>query len=509
MVEVMPIRVLTDEDAPIFGNLNVALGKLKRAGFPVGSGVVITAPNLKLKTLLERFDFGSKEVFEQSLTLVKKEINATPLPEDLSKELGKNKQSLPFNKGKKFLLNGEVLESTKNVWVSLLGIWIDQIKQRLWKDGFYPGITEGLDPQTVIFLKKAEAWGSAYFDPLQDDTVVNCKKGTLHPNDLKKIDEMVREANKKLFIPHEYEWVTDNGVKLTKILQYTPQNAILGETNIYTSSVSGEDQSSKETRSTVKVFLDLSTGLVVEREVDGIYIASEEIFDLNKPKDSFEDMVFRLVESAATFPNSPIFFKLADKSEGMGKIRGTLRLLHQESLFGPMIEALDFTRHKRGINNIHIVVPFVRNQSEFLQIKRELAVKKLGRKASLKLWLEVAVPENIINMEDYLVAGLDGVILNLDELVSFINGFDKQEGELTFYKNDVDGLLKFLEDGIRLLHKSKTPFIALGSLSLNPKVLDFLIDKGVYGMVVKRFEAPSVTELLHQAEKRMILRKSQ
>ncbi|EKD90064.1 MAG: hypothetical protein ACD_32C00049G0001, partial [uncultured bacterium] len=36
-----------------------------------------------------------------------------------------------------------------------------------------------------------------------------------------------------------------------------------------------------------------------------------------------------------TFPNSPVFLKLADKSEGMGRVRGSLRLLHQKSLFDP------------------------------------------------------------------------------------------------------------------------------------------------------------------------------
>lgn len=268
-------------------------------------------------------------------------------------------------------------------------------------------------------------------------------------------------------------------------------------------------------KSAVRVFLDMSTGLVVEKEldpdsigVDGVYIASEKIFDLNKPRDSFEDLVLRLVDSATTFSDKPILFKLADKSEGMGKVRGTLRLLHQKSLFDPMVDALDFVRHKRGLTNVHIVAPFVRGVNEFLQIKRELAVKKLSRKNSLQQWLEIAVPENIINLEEYLVAGLDGIVLNLDELNSHLNGFDHTQEDLVFYKNEVGGLLKFIEDGLKLLHKSKVPFIAVGSLSLYPQVLEFLVEKGVYGMVVERYEAPAAHELLHQTEKRLILQKS-
>jgi len=62
--------------------------------------------------------------------------------------------------------------------------------------------------------------------------------------------------------------------------------------------------------------------------------------------------------------------------------------------------------------------------------------------------------------------------------------------------------------GIRLLHKSKMPFIATGSLCFNPKVLEFLVEKGVYGIVAARYEAHSAHELLHQTEKRMILRKT-
>jgi hypothetical protein len=62
-----------------------------------------------------------------------------------------------------------------------------------------------------------------------------------------------------------------------------------------------------------------------------------------------------------------------------------------------------------------------------MQLKRELAVKKLVRKNSLQLWMEVAVPENIVNIEDYLLAGIDGVVLNIDELAAHLNGYDHTE----------------------------------------------------------------------------------
>lgn len=495
MINILPLKLLQNEDGQFFGGLNVALGKLERSGLPVGSGIIITPPNLKLKTTLEHFDFGKKEVFEQSLTLVKKEIFSTPVPQILEKEVGKHK---------KFFINGQIIKSTKSLWQSLLLIWLEEIKSRLWKDGFYIGITGNLDPQVVIFVNDPKALGSAYFDSIQGDTVINISKGKLHPNDLKIIDQIVRGANKKLFIPHQYEWILDQGIKLTKILPFTPSQQDLVEEIIQSQTFVKEETK----KSTVKVFLDLSKGLVVEKEADGVFIASEKIFDLNKPRDSFEELVFKIVESSSTFPNNPILFKLADISEGMGKVRGTFRLLHQKNLLEPLLDAASFIRHKRGYQNVHIVIPFVRTTSEFLQLKRELAVKKLMRKNSLQIWLELAVPENIINLEDYFVAGLDGVVLNLDELISFLNGFDKTQEDLFFYKNEVSALIKFLEDGLRLLQKLKVPFIAFGSLTHHPQVLDFLIEKGVYGIIVERYEVPSAKDLLHQAERKLILRRS-
>ncbi len=495
MIEILPIKSLSEEDSPIFGGLNVSLAKLFRLGFPVAAGLVISAPEFKLKTVLEHFDFGTKEIFEQSLTLVKKEIKSLPVPEILQKETQKHKT---------FLVAGQVVKSKKDLWQVLLNSWLEEIKFRLWKDGFYPGISRGLFPLIVIFVKKVESTGSAYFDPLQDDVVINIKAGKLHLNDQKKIYELVKEANKKLFIPHEYEWILDGGVMLTEVKQFT-QSAAYPDVSIqHTPGVEKE----KAARSAVKVFMDLSDSNSYEQDLDGVYIASEKIFDLNKPNDSFENLVFKIVESALVFPQSPVFLKLADKSEGMGKVRGTLRLLHQKNLFDPIADVLDFARHKKGLNNVHVVIPFVMGVNELLQIKRELAVKKLMRKNSLQIWMEVAVPENIINLDEYLIAGIDGIVLNLDELVSFLNGFDNTQEEMTFYKKEVSALLKFLEDALKLLHKSKIPFIAYGSLSLYPQVLEFLVEKGVYGIVIERYEANSIKDLLHQTERRMVLHKN-
>lgn len=496
MINILSIKHISSDDGLIFGKLNVLLSDLCRLDFPVADGVVITAPEFHLKTVLEHFDFGKREIFEQSLTLVKKELEKSPVPEELTKELGKQT---------KFLIGSQEISGKENLWKELLTIWIEEIKQKLWNNGFQAGLTEGLEPQIVIYIKEVVALGSAFYEKEFDEAVINITKGKLEPKDLKILDEIIQQADKKLLLNYQYQWILDGHIKLTGIKQYTPGT----QQEVLNSILEIPRNFEEKKRSAVKVFFDLSIGLVVEKEVDGIYIRSEEVFDLNKPHESFEDLIFRLVEAANTFPDKPVLFKLADKSEGFGKVRGSLRLLHQPSLLEPLLEAADFVRHKKNLTNIHLVVPFVRNPNEFLQIKRELASRNLTRKSSLELWLELAVPENLVNLEDYLEGGLDGVVLNMDELIAHLNGFDHQEAELTFYKNEVSGLIKFLEDALKLLHRPKIPFIATGTVAFYPAVLEFLVEKGVYGLVVERYESASAKDLLHSMEKRVILKKLQ
>ena len=145
MVEILPIKILRDEDGPIFGSLNVTLGVLERAGLSVGKSFVISSPELHLKTLLEQYDFGNREVFEQSLTLVRKDIETILIPPTLTKEIGKYKF---------FLVGEREVNYLEKLWVLLLNLWVDEIKVRLWKDGFYPGITENLEPKIVTIINK-------------------------------------------------------------------------------------------------------------------------------------------------------------------------------------------------------------------------------------------------------------------------------------------------------------------------------------------------------------------
>ena len=366
----------------------------------------------------------------------------------------------------------------------------------------------------VVFTSHLKAYGATGLDE-EGEVTVSIAHGKIGPEQLKELDEVVVEANKRLLIPHEFNWILDGGVKLCGIKPYTPPivipaNAgIQSKDNIYGSPIrSGMTNGGNEkgTKNVVKILLDLSVGEIPPTDFDGIYLVGEKIYDLNKPQDSFDKLVLKIVECGNT--GKPVLLKLADKSEGMGKVRGALRLIHQKNLFDSFVEAVNFVREQKAWRNIQLVIPFVRGVSEFSEVKRLLAMKKLTRGNSVQIWMEVCIPENILNLEEYAVVGLDGFVLNMDELMSHINGFDLGEQELLYYKKDVKALLNFLEDGLKLAHKLKIPYIATGSIVLYPEVLEFLVEHGVYGVVVERYEADASKNFLQKMEKKLILSKS-
>lgn len=502
MLEILPIRFLRDEDGIVFGKLNLALAKLQRLDFPVADGFVITPPDLILKTTLEHFDFKDKELFEQKLLIVKKELQKISVPPQLTK----------YDKKKcQFLVDDTIFTSIGTLWLGLLNLWLDQLKVKIFTEGFSPELLTNLQSLTVFIVDTPKTDIESYYDSETDDVVINFKNIKIEPKELKTIHDLTLKANKTLIIPHNYQWILEKDVLLVGIMPYTPLPVSLNhQPEIILETLPDQIQSKQSNlKSTVKIFYDLSSkGLVIDHRVDGIFIDSSKIFDYKNPQQTFDELAFKLVESATTFKDSPIILKLADIPEKIDGVRGALRLIHQKSLFDPIMQAYIFARFKKSLRNIHLCVPYVRSVLELEQIKRELAAKGIHRKNSLNLWLEICVPENLINIEDYLEAGIDGVILNLDELISRLIGFNYREEEVYFYKKETSSLIKFLEDGMRALHKQKVPQVASGNVCLDSQVLQTLVEKGIHGLILQKVEVQSAVEVIRSAERKIILSKN-
>lgn len=496
MINLLPIKVLHDIDMPIFGSLNVALARLSRDDLPVAEGVIITPPDIKILSTLFYLDFGQKELFSQNLEIVKKQFQTLPLPELLVSETKGRKQ---------FFLKGKVVQTTAALWKELLTIWLSEIEQSLWMNGFNTNPEKWMSVQVVSFVNNVQAIGTAIFNQEIHDSQIKIEFGNLHPKYIKLIDELIQKANKKLFIPHEYQWVLDTEVKIVGIKPYTP---ILKDDVAHNPQAVKQDRIKIFRQSATKVYYNYVNESAVLQELDGIYIAAEKMININQLKDSVEELILKIAQMADKFPDTPILLKLPDLHEQRYGIRGSIRLINQASLLTGIADALLFLRNKKGFKNIYITIPYVRNSEEFNQMKRELSARKLIRTHSLQMWLEISVPENLINLREYLVSGLDGVVINIDDLSACLGGYDQSIDEMSLYRKQTKMVIKFLADNLSLLYENKVKILVIGELTFYPEVLEFLIATGVFGIIAPKYEMFSLKDLLYSVEEKLIKKRS-
>lgn len=473
MLEVLPIKIVHESDQLIFKSNIVNLAKLARLGFPLANGIAISPPLLHLNTLLEKYNIKEKEVFEQSLTLIKSEIVKTPIPEILDKELKSHKD---------LYLDYQYFKDRKIVWLKLLEIWINEIRNRIWKEGFVEGLTKNLTPQLIFFVGGKNTLVKAYFDRDLKDVVIDTR---LKPIQLKEIDEIVTGANKKLFIPQTYEFLVHNKVLLVGLNPFTHSIHTGDKAEV----IIPKNEQKKVIKSATKIFLDLSGSLMQLENADGV------LFKINQEL-PFDEIVLKLLQIFNLYPNLPVILQMPDNKND--EVRGSLKLIHSQQTLQKITQAFLFLRNKKHFLNLQLCLPLARSPEEYLQIKKELVHIP-------KFWLELAVPENFINVEQYLMAGLDGVVINMDELFEHVVGFKLEEGE--YYKHQVQTLTKFLSGSLKIIH-NKIHVIAKGELIKHPDVLDFLIECGVWAVLVGFSDAQNLPEYLHLTERRLVIKKA-
>ncbi len=492
-MQILPVNLIHDDERDIFGQEATNLARLYRSNLTSLKGFVVTPPEIVLNTILEHLQSRGKEVFEQSLVLLDKELNKLEVPLELLNN---------FPKKGWVLFKDKLYEEPKELYSALITFWLNRLKIRIFSEGFSPDLLKGLTPQVIfnVSAKVKEVYFiNSYYDPNLQETVITSDH-QLSPQGKKRVDELTLKANKILVIPQVYTFVVTDDLYITEVKPFT--QTLPGSLKPQIVIPKKEEKVIQKT--VAKVFMDLTSGFAINKNIDGVIIRSDYQIDL-------DSLVFKVTEAAMSFPAKPILLLLPDDPKD--EVRGCLRLTHDNTLLQKYASVLDLTRNRKKLFNISVVVPFLRSSTEYLHLKKILHEHGFQRDATFKLWVEFAVPENIVNVDSYLLAGIDGVLLDLDQLLYSLVGMSelsfKTEGLSSFaYKSEVNTLIRFIKPFIKLLHKEKIPIIARGLNIMHPTILDFLLEEGVYGLIANnQVELESLPDHLAWSEKRMILRR--
>lgn len=439
----LPISSIFPEDLDLVGEQIVYLSKLKRLGFPVAEGVVVLP----------------KSVYSE------KELANLEIPPDLEKHFeGKTKKLNP-----------------SRVWETVKKSWLNQLNDK-----------QKITSQPVFFTEEITSQGTAcsyikqIFQGNMKDTKIDIEHGSLSPSLLNQLDKIIQEMDKVLGISHTFHWLVDKEdsgalkIKIFKISPYpaTYEETLKSENKLLSNILIKSNPSLKDEKSHIKLLVYDPESKIDYSTVDGEIVKGEDYKDLDSKINALVDRSFGLRDKPLLFRLSPVLN----------------RKLNEDA------KAFLFARNKKNLLNLQLAIPFVQSVDELLILKRDLAAEGISRKGSLKIWLEIATPENLLNIEGYILAGIDGLIMNLDYLSNNL-GLNSAELSSHVVNDQINALHKFLNEPQSIIRKSHLPVIVVGKVAYYDEILKYLLDNQIWGLIVENESFIASTQKLKWTNK--------
>lgn len=186
--------------------------------------------------------------------------------------------------------------------------------------------------------------------------------------------------------------------------------------------------------------------------------------------------------------------------------RGAFRYINDPEVFKLELEAIKMVRNKRGLNNLWLMIPFVRTVNELIEVKKIISASELHRSPTFKLWMMVEIPANVILLDEFLEVGVDGVSIGTNDLTMLLLGTDRDNSEVApeFDERD-ESVYWALEKVIKTCHKhGVTASICGQSVSTYHEILEKVVKEGVTSVSVSPDAVNDVRKKIQEIEKKII-----
>lgn len=447
---ILPLKFVREEDKKTVGLNLYNLAKLGTMGLPIVESVIVVPPALLFQKVVNKYLRHNIRIHDY-LNNVKNELLNLPFPESL-KDFERADLSPEKNK---FSIN------TKKLWDNLLQKWTDEIMSRISreeKDLFK------LTPQLVIFSANFSAMGKGFFDEDRGHAVIKTDKGTVDFKFSSLIENLIIIGNKKLLLPQVYYWgIEDGELKIIKVTPFT--QSVYEDSNEKEKVVAVEkSEENKKIKTATKIFLNYHDQVLNSFNFDGAILNIEKLDT---------DSINNKLEKISKFDNDTkiIFFPDYELS------------FEKNLKYGK--EFLFFRNNKKI--NAQIILPETFSLEEFLNLKREYAALGIYSKGSLKIWKQFNTAADFLNLDDYLDAGFDGAVIDLDKIAKIVCGVEASTIIENPKKDQITALEKFFKElGLSKIIKNLKPVLLMGRPSQNEELLNYFIKVGVWGIAFDR-----------------------
>lgn len=294
----------------------------------------------------------------------------------------------------------------------------------------------------------------------------------------------------------------------------------------------------KKLRTATRVYVNLGeperVKEIAKRNVDGvgllraefmianIGIHPKEAIRLKKQRDFIDKLANDLMKFTKAFGDRPVVYRATDfktneyRSLEGGKrwepeepnplmgFRGAFRYVAHPDVFNLELQAIKKVREK--YRNLWVMIPFVRSPEELTRVRRLIAAEGLFESSTFKLWMMVELPVNVIQLDDFIKVGIDGVSIGSNDLTMLILGTDRDNSEVAEAFNERSkAVLWSLRRVIRKCNKyGITSSICGQAPSTYEDLVQKLVKYGVTSVSVNPDAIERVREVIHETEKEII-----
>ena len=188
--------------------------------------------------------------------------------------------------------------------------------------------------------------------------------------------------------------------------------------------------------------------------------------------------------------------------------RGASRYVSEEYIetFKLELKALKKVREVYGMNNIEIMIPFVRNTWELKKILTMIENEGLRHKG-MKVGIMVEVPSTVILIDKFCEMGIDFVSIGSNDLTQLTLGVDRDNGKLNeWFDERNEAVLRLIERTIRICKEYKVKTSICGQApSMYSEVTRFLVKCGIDKISVNPDVIERTRALVAQVEHKLLL----
>lgn len=183
-------------------------------------------------------------------------------------------------------------------------------------------------------------------------------------------------------------------------------------------------------------------------------------------------------------------------------LRGASRYVDAafQPAFALECQALLKVRERMGLDNVALLVPFVRSPQEGRAVLQLLAQHGLDQEA-LKVYLMCELPSNVLQIDEYLEA-FDGISIGSNDLTQLTLGIDRDSSLVPGFSESNEAVLALMQQAIHAAReRHKYAGICGQGPSDHPELARWLVEQGVSSVSLTRDTILPVTRIVLEAER--------